>query len=333
MSKTKSPSKSRLRFGIKSLLVMMVLVAIMLGLITQPIQERWRQQRLLAELGAGKFEFLPGSSTLGERSLGKSLLKVVWDPQINIEMLRHVVASEEVTDGDVAQLANVKHVFRLNLSGSSVTDEMVESLIQMPYLRALDLSNTAVTDAGIAKLSALSDLQVLRSNGTAVSYEALEVLQAEVPGINAAENRAAQDLSNRGLRIHALPGRIPANSFGYTNRSLEFHGHTKRNAGYVFDASDMRKISYLQSLEDLTIYDATIQSGALAELKPLPKLRCLRLKMIALTHQDIAALCKQSSLSDITIAMCGLSKDDVEQIRRSFPAANLQLDYAMLPAK
>ena len=84
---------------------------------------------------------------------------------------------------------------------------------------------------------------------------------------------------------------------------------------------------------DGTIFGAAIEPGALAHLKPLPNLYCLRLKMLALTHEDIVALCKQTNLSDITITMCGLSNEDVEQIRQSFPDAILKLDYAKHPVR
>ena len=70
-------------------------------------------------------------------------------------------AGGQMTDAALAQVADMEHVTRLDLSGSrQLSDEGLQALSRMPQITKLNLSGTNITDAG---LNVLRDLPSLRT--------------------------------------------------------------------------------------------------------------------------------------------------------------------------
>ena len=69
--------------------------------------------------------------------------------------------NEEITDAGLKELAGLKNLQRLDLSGTKITDAGLKELAGLKSLQTLDLAATQVTDAGLKELAGLKSLQSL----------------------------------------------------------------------------------------------------------------------------------------------------------------------------
>ena len=71
-----------------------------------------------------------------------------------------------VTDARLEELAGMKGLQVLNLSGTQVTDAGLKELAALKGLQELHLFGTQVTDAGLKELAGLKALQVLSAHAS-----------------------------------------------------------------------------------------------------------------------------------------------------------------------
>lgn len=119
-----------------------------------------------------------------------------------------IVGGIRVTDAGLAKLTTLKHLKRLDISGSPVTpsglkrleglqglenlslwnctamdDSIAPTLAGMPNLTTLDLSATAVSDATLKQLSSLRRLKEIYLTDTRVTIDAADALRRSRPGV------------------------------------------------------------------------------------------------------------------------------------------------------
>jgi hypothetical protein len=82
----------------------------------------------------------------------------------------------QITDEDIAPLAEMENLIEIDLANTGVTDAALVHLKELPNLTHLDLNNTAITDDGLAHLSNLNNLVYLNLYGTQVTDAGLEQL-------------------------------------------------------------------------------------------------------------------------------------------------------------
>lgn len=119
-----------------------------------------------------------------------------------------IVGGIRVTDAGLAQLTALKHLRRLNISGSPVTpsgikrleglqtlerlnlwnctaldDSIAPTLASLPKLSRLDLSSTGVGDATLQRLASLPQLREVYLTDTRATAEGADTLRKSRPGI------------------------------------------------------------------------------------------------------------------------------------------------------
>jgi internalin A len=87
----------------------------------------------------------------------------------------------KVTDAGLKELAGHKNLQWLDLSYTQVTDAGLKELAGLKSLKELDLRVTKVTDAGLKELVALKNLQRLYIFATEATREGVAALQKELP--------------------------------------------------------------------------------------------------------------------------------------------------------
>jgi hypothetical protein len=85
----------------------------------------------------------------------------------------NLAGNKELHDQDLLQLANMKHLWSLNLAPAAFTDEGLKTLSGLTELTVLDISgwnnrgdSHQITDAGLAHLANLKNLKQLSIRGT-----------------------------------------------------------------------------------------------------------------------------------------------------------------------
>jgi hypothetical protein len=99
-----------------------------------------------------------------------------WPPKQKLSSLPAVSVSFgldcrdlNVTDADLKEMAGLKKLQSLRLSGTQVTGSGLKELAALSGLQNLDLGNTKVDDAGLKELSGSKSLQSLLLDGTSVT--------------------------------------------------------------------------------------------------------------------------------------------------------------------
>jgi hypothetical protein len=106
-------------------------------------------------------------------------------------VVRVRLSGRPVKDADLAVLAKLPRLRRLDLSFTRVTDAGLPRLKGLEVLEALDLSGTEVTGAGLAHLAALPRLAALDLGGTAIGDMDLDRLK-DLPALKILVVRGAK---------------------------------------------------------------------------------------------------------------------------------------------
>ena len=181
------------------------------------------------------------------------------------------VARTWATDNDVARIAEIKTLKRLDLGTTYVTDRGIERLQQLQQLEELNLdTDEFITDASLNYLRANKNLRRLVLRGT-------DVTDVGMPHLAALTNLRSLDLSHTMLgdvgvdSLSALAGleelNLGGNLITGTNlnslkllpklKKLSFSGIQRRNAGACWSPRitdlDLDAISLLSGLEELNL--------------------------------------------------------------------------------
>lgn len=179
------PKRKRrgLQYSVRSLLVLMLLAAGMLGWLRHHFNRIAEEQAAVAaiqELGGSVSrsqtgEELDQSGKVVQRPAGPQWLRNLFGDGLfdNIDSIAyrgpHCL---EV----LGHLDNVRGLRRLSLTGTSVSDESLAHLTRFTNLRGLGLDSASITDAGLGQLEALGNLEELRLRNTAISDQCVESL-------------------------------------------------------------------------------------------------------------------------------------------------------------
>lgn len=95
----------------------------------------------------------------------------------NPTIVEVTLKDKKVTDEDLKQLASLRHLYSLDLSGTPVTNAGLKELALLTKLYSLDVSGTNVTDAGLKELAPLKELVILKVQNTRVTDEGVKELR------------------------------------------------------------------------------------------------------------------------------------------------------------
>ena len=196
----------RFQFSIRSLLVLVVAVALPCSWLAVEIRAAKRQQELVATagqmggqvwydckysgdgfktnavppepawlqnlLGDDFFASAIGVSFMGYEVSGKTLEPLQGLGQVRTLGLRW----SGITDEGLDYIKKLAQVRELDVSNNQFTDVQVKHLIGLTQLDALDISETLITDKGLECLTALAQLQRLDLSDTDITDDGLEHL-------------------------------------------------------------------------------------------------------------------------------------------------------------
>ena len=175
------PLKRRwLRFSLRTLLVIMTVLAISLGLYFKSLRDR--------KAAIGAMEKLGGAISLkynGPEWLRKMVNddKCFWNP-VAVRFQPHHPITDQELQSAVPYLKNFGDLNYLAFRESQVTNEGLKHLLPLAErLLVLDLSDTAVSDDGIVHLKQLPKLMFVRvKEGTAITPAGIGEFERALPG-------------------------------------------------------------------------------------------------------------------------------------------------------
>jgi predicted negative regulator of RcsB-dependent stress response len=176
---TATPRRRWYQFSLKTLLVVMVLLCLGPGGYVAYEQNKVRREKEAVEA----IEKLGGVVSYGRSASARSamLQQVLGDDTIGTVESVDFWNPSQVTDDDVAHLAQLPRLKHLNLTDTQVTDAGLKHLAGLKDLSGLTLDNTQVTDAGLVHLAGLKGLRHLNVYRTLVTDAGALELQESLP--------------------------------------------------------------------------------------------------------------------------------------------------------
>jgi hypothetical protein len=170
--------RRRFQFGIRTLLVLMIAVAVPFSWVAVRIEKAKREKEITRNLQNKRNCTLVFYEELGppawlENILGDCFFK---------ELHSVCTVAYEFSDEDLKQCCQLDDwVDFCSFVRCSITDAGLENIAKLTRLKHLDLTDTPITDAGLKHLERLHRLEMLSLVGTNVTEAGVQQLQAKLP--------------------------------------------------------------------------------------------------------------------------------------------------------
>jgi hypothetical protein len=183
---TPQPKRRWLRFRLRTLLVLVVVLSVPLGWVAMNMQQARRQREAVKAIleaggvvwyrfemgdgyGYGIKQFFVGTSSA---LLGKDMVDSVGSVRLG---------GQQITDDNIASLTEFEDLLSLHLLGTRITDGGLEHIRGLRNLMDLSLGSPEITDHGMDHLKGLTSLYRLQLQNTQVTDEGIQKLQEALP--------------------------------------------------------------------------------------------------------------------------------------------------------
>jgi len=194
------PPGSKLRwyqYRLRSLLILMAIVALVMGLVVVPVQ--WARQQWGA---IQAFRDLGWVVTCDPMPSGPAWARKIFGD----EMFHNAVAVDSppgASDDEMEHLGDMPELERAYISGENVTDVGARRLAGFQKLKTVCLSGTSVGDEGARQLERLENLEQLYLTQTKVTDEGVRELEEMLPGCKVW--RLEKTTNSIGMRFVLIP--------------------------------------------------------------------------------------------------------------------------------
>src|SRR5262249_53280739 len=180
--------RSYLRFSMRGLIVLAIVVGAALGWIVRQAQVQRDAVAAIEEAGGAvryDWEWDNGESLPGGKPWAPgwlvNLIGVDYFGHITAAVAHHMSAA--TSDAVMAQVGRLTRVQSLNLHDSSISDSQLMHLKGLTNLTVLLLYRTQVSDAGLVHLKGLTNLSGLQLDGTQVTDAGVQELTRALPSL------------------------------------------------------------------------------------------------------------------------------------------------------
>jgi len=223
-----------LRFGLRNLLLFIVVACVASNWLGGKLNRVWTQRQVLAEIekagGKAHYDYQPRGELSREPPPGSPLIRSVLGNDVFASVSAVFFENPGTTNEDVACLCELTDLHFVRLCGTRVTDDCVPHLLRIKHLTGLSLSNTAISPAGLSRLSGHVELRGLTLEGpsfgddyarqlkhfirlsdlrlvsTAITNKGLQIISEAGPMIQAVEICFGQNISDDGIiALKGLP--------------------------------------------------------------------------------------------------------------------------------
>jgi Leucine-rich repeat (LRR) protein len=214
----------------------------------------------------------------------------------------------QVTDAGLKELAGLKQLRWLDLTGVKVTDAGLKELDGLTQLQALQLGSTQVTDAGLKELAGLKQLRTLHLHGLKVTDAGLK----ELDGLTELKSLdlSSTQVTDAGLKELAGLKQLwvlyltstPMTGVGLKELAgLKQLQTLQLGSPKVTDAG-LKELAGLKQLQTLRLYFGTqVTDAGLKELARLKQLQALDLRDFQVTDAGLRELAGLKQLRSLEL--------------------------------
>ena len=173
----RKPRRRWLQISLRTLLILVTLLAAGLGLVVNPGERQRRAVAALEAIGGDVF-YEEASSPAAKKSLGWRR----WLPRDYFDDVQMVsLSGSKVTDACMVHLGALPQLQELYLVETRVTGAGLTQLQGLTRLQSLTLCCAQVTDAAVPQLQGLTNLRYLDLYRTQVTLEGITKLEDMLP--------------------------------------------------------------------------------------------------------------------------------------------------------
>ena len=217
-----------------------------------------------------------------------------------------------VTDSDIAELAKLPALSKLDLSMTRITDRGLLDLKTASNLTEINLYYAElVSDQGIAVIKSLPKLKRLNLRGTKITDSTLQLLN-HLPSLDSVDIGFAQ-VTDSGISQLALPNL----------KELSIGGNKLTDAGL----QALRQMPALTSLDvsgaqrtDSGLWSVSLTESGMEAIATLKELRHLRLNGVAVSARGLEKLKGLRKLERLDLQSCARINDDALPVLEAFQA-------------
>jgi len=331
----------RFQFTIRSLLLLVVAVAIPCSWIGDRMRQAKRQLQGIALVerigGAAYVRF--GPSELQER-LQSVLPAVFFD---DVDIVKFDSKHNSLSDADLSEVVRLlPRIEVLKLDTTAVTDAGLRSLGGLKDLVVLTLNNTKITDAGLEVLRNTKNVRALELDGTSVTDAGIEGLTGHklwrlcLSGTKVTDSGMANILGYKtDVLGHELTS-LTLNNTGVSDAGLK-HVEDKTEveslllSGTMITDAVLDHIRGLHDLRELDLSRTKITDGGLERLESVTTLLILDLSGTQITDAGLECLRRMDQLQMLNLANTSVTDRGLERLAAlkpeglGCPAAKLSL--------
>ena len=225
--------------------------------------------------------------------------------------------SPQVTDEGIRELAKIKQIKKLTLSGPWITDSTLGELGKLTHLEKISVYKSKVTGDGYAKLQhALPGCNVYVDwTPPSNSRRKFEILLPLVPATLSGDDRAELIRAAVGKAI----GR-PANQV----TQADWQKPTELNFIFSKITDDcLKEVGALRQLKKLQLDNTRITDEGLKELNNLTQFEHLGFSGTYVTDNGIQHLHNFKSLTSVTLGRTNVTPDGVAALKRALPKCDI----------
>jgi Leucine-rich repeat (LRR) protein len=324
-------SRWQFQFGIRSMLVLSVVVALLCGWLSVEMKNamRQRQARELVEKHGGwtrcerdRFAGLTGSRH--DEPLEPTWLRDLIGPDFfDTPPVVCEFSGPETGDAALASLDQLAEVDWLSVSGSRgrfappgrtlVGDAGLEHLRRLPRLRSLFLAGSRITDTGLANIESLSELECISLGDTGITDAGLQHFQ----NLRKLRSLYLSDTRVTGSGFEHLQGMAKLEDLNLRNcplvgenlrwlRQLPLHELNLDGCRDVTD-SGLQYLRSMSNLYDLSLEDTAITDAGLKNLQGLSSLRWLTLRRTKVTDKGLETIQRLTGLTCLGLDECSVT--------------------------
>jgi internalin A len=302
-----------LRFSLRTLLVLTLVIAIACGWVGNRLARKRREATVIeglssrADVRLDYREVPVGGSAISFEPSGPEWLRKLLGENFFNEVVE--IDFHDATDDDLKALSEFKHLAKLSIftqlirgwssddpvertraTGPEITDAGLEYVGKLTGLQNLDLTSTLVTDAGLRHLSGLTQLGDLTIHGAQISSAGLAHLHAMVH---------LERLALHPTRAGGLDYRLSDNDLAQLSGFIRLR-HLHMDFENITDAG-LAHLAGMSRLEDLFLNSKLITDVGLAHLHAMSRLKSLNLSSPRVTDSGLACCRQMGELSNLSL--------------------------------
>lgn len=231
----------------------------------------------------------------------------------NIATLRRLDLSEtRISDHGLRQLRNAPAITDLNLRYAElITDQGVSALKTWQHLTRLNLEGTKITEGALQQLAELTSLVWLNIGSVQVTDAGIEALTS-LPNLRDLK-LGGNKLTDAGLQpLRQMPGLI----------SLDLGGTQRQDSGtwsVSFTQAGLDATATLKSLRQLRLNDTLISARGLETLKTLPVELLDLHDCPRINNEALSILAGMHSLRVVDLTGTNMAAPDIQKLQRMKP--------------